>query len=209
MAGFDPRDRGEVGAARGNAGYGGGGHPSGGGGFSKGMGGALARRSAVSSPSYEASLGNIARMGMSLAPGGGLISGVGAALSGNFGPGSGGYTGYGGMVGTPGSYDSTNRALQGQGMQGGGGYGQNLFNPIQYNAVVRGGMYQGGGNQQKLAQLGQGQMFMPQPQQAPQAPQMPVQQPMASQPGKMLSTGGQYGISQFRPGYDFLRGGIR
>ncbi len=206
MAGFDPRDRGEVSAAKGAAGFGGG-HSNTGGGFSKGMQGATARRTAYSSPSYDATLGNLARMAGTLAPGGGVISGINGMLGGNFGPGAGGYTGYGGQVSTPGFNDGPNRAL---GQNGPMGYGGNpaaqMFNPLQQKLVGRAGMYQGGTNAIKLAQMnGQisgGQMFMP-PKQAPQAPyQAPT--PQGFQPGQTLSTGGQYGISQFRPGYNFF-----
>lgn len=71
--------------------------------------------------------------------------------------------------------------------------------------TARSGLYGGAGGVN--SPYGQ-QMFMPRSK--PAAP--PVAQPKTPQmgyaPGSSIGTGGKYGISQFRPGYDFMKGGL-
>lgn len=71
------------------------------GGFPSGMAGALARRTPVTSPSYEASLGNLAKLASRSIPGAGMVLGAGLDIAGA----RPGFTGYQGQVNTPGSYD--------------------------------------------------------------------------------------------------------
>lgn len=161
------------------------------------------RRTPYSSPSYPATLENLGKLFSRSIPGPGMIAGAAMDITGV----RPGYSGYQGQVSTPGFADPTNRALQANGPMGYGGAAAQMFNPIQQNAVLRGGMYQGGTNALKFAKMnGQvgGQMFMPQqPQQ--QAPAAPVQQfNQQWAPSQMFSTGGQFGGSVFRPGYSFL-----
>lgn len=74
---------------------------NGGGGFVSGMTGATARRTPVTSPSYEASLGNLAKLASRSIPGAGMVLGAGLDIAGA----RPGFTGYQGQVNTPGSYD--------------------------------------------------------------------------------------------------------
>lgn len=98
--------------------------------------------------------------------------------------------------------DPAQRALQAPGLLG--QPGQNPFNPIQYNAVVRGGLYGGGTNTAKLQQLAQGGPVAPQP--MPQQPQAPAPTPLTPQTygPKSLSTPGllPYGVNT--PAYRYF-----
>lgn len=153
---------------------------TGNGGFSGGMFGATARRTPVSSPSYDASLSNLAKMAGTLMPGAGLVQGAMGLATGQFGPS---YSGYGGQVNTPGSYDPKGGPQQAMFMQ----------QPVTYGR----------------SPLNTPQMFMPQQQQAAPAA-APAQQMAPKQlfaPGMFMNTGGKYGGSAFRPGYSFLTPG--
>lgn len=66
------------------------------------------RRTAVQSPAYDATLGNLAKLASRSIPGAGMVLGAGLDIAG-LRPG---FTGYQGQVSTPGSYDPTNRAFQ-------------------------------------------------------------------------------------------------
>lgn len=182
---------GGMGGPKNAGGQNGGGTGAGGrGGFSTGMFGATARRAPVQSPSYEASLSNLAKMAGTLAPGAGIAQGIKGIATGQWGPS---YSGYQGQVNTPGSYDN-----KGMEMQGGGGGQMDL-------ATQRMLLTRGYGAQHMLPQQQPQQMFMPQ-QQAP-APQMAAPK-QAFAPGMFMNTGGKYGASAFRPGYTFLQGGL-
>lgn len=183
---------GGMGGPKNAGGQNGGGTGAGGrGGFSTGMFGATARRAPVQSPSYEASLSNLAKMAGTLAPGAGIVQGIKGIATGQWGPS---YSGYQGQVNTPGSYDPTNRA-----------FGQDA-SPAASLAIQRMLLTRGSGAQHMLPQQQPQQMFMPQ-QQAPQPQQMAAPK-QAFAPGMFMNTGGKYGASAFRPGYTFLQGGL-
>jgi hypothetical protein len=153
------------------------------GGFSSGMLGSTARRSPVSSPSYEASLGNLAKMAGTMVPGAGLFNGVRGLMTGQFGPS---YSGYQGQVNTPGFADPTNRALTADGGQ-----------PM--TRTQGAGLYRGAGALTTPGMLGAQQPQAPAP--VPIAPQQIAPQ---SQIGKYLSTPGlmAYGVNS--PGYKYF-----
>lgn len=171
---------------------------TGNGGFSGGMFGATARRTPVQSPSYEASLGNLAKMAGTMMPGAGLVQGAMGLATGQFGPSYSGYTGH---VNTPGSYDPKG----GPQMQGGGGE-----LPLAVQRMLLTGGY--GGANRALYTPGMGgapQMFMPQPaaQANPAAAPSAALPQQSFAPGMFMNTGGKYGSSAYRPGYSFLTPG--
>lgn len=133
------------------------------------------RRTPVTSPSYEASLGNLAKLASRAIPGAGMVLGAGLDIMGA----RPGFTGFQGTVNTPGSYDPTNRAL-GQETAGGGLTGTYLDRIMQAKGML-------------AAQ-----------QQTPAPPPIAPQQiaPKTFNP-QMLSTPGlmAYGIQQ--PGYQY------
>lgn len=168
---------------------------SGNGGFSTGMFGATARRTPVQSPSYEASLGNLAKLASRAIPGAGMVLGAGLDITGA----RPGFTGYQGQVNTPGSYDPKG----GPQMQGGGG---DMSLALQRYLLTAGA----GGQNRALYTPGMGggpQMFMPQQQAAPAAAPQAALKPQGFAPGMFMNTGGKYGGSAFRPGYNFLQPG--
>jgi hypothetical protein len=164
-------------------------------GFSGGMQGATARRTAVQSPGYDASMGNLMGLGKSVA---GFLGGpVGSAASmiGGYGPSYSGYTGH---VNTPGSYDPKG----GPQMQGGGAGGS-----LGLERYLLTGGY--GGANRALYTPGMGgapQMFMPKPaaQVNPAAAPGAALPQQSFAPGMFMNTGGKYGSSAYRPGYSFF-----
>lgn len=184
MAGFDPRDRGEVGAAKGNAGYGGGGRRGGEGGT--GFGGGIPdfspRRTPNRTPSYQATPENIAKLVGRGIPGPGMIAGAGLDIAG----GRPGFSGFTGNKMGPGDYDSKN--FMGQQMFGAGLRGMQGGRP--------GAVYT---PQYLRALLAQQQGRRQQP--MPSAPKPMFT--MGQAPGMNLQSG-LLGYSMFRPGYDFI-----
>jgi len=165
-------------------------------GFSRGMQGATARRSPVQSPGYDGSMGNLMDLGKSIAGFFGGPVGSAASMIGGYGPSYSGYTGH---VNTPGSYDPKG----GPQMNGGGG-----VSDLALQRHLLTGGYGGGNRAFYTPGMGAPRMFMPQPKPAqPQALAAPqFQQSFA--PGMFMGTGGKYGASTFRPGYNFMKGGL-
>ena len=160
-------------------------------GFSRGMQGATARRSPVQSPSYEASLGNLATLASRSMPGAGMVLGAGLDIAGA----RPGFTGYQGHVNTPGSYDPKG----GPQMNGGGGVSDLA---LQRHLLTSG---YGGGNRAFYTPGMASPGLLRAAPQAPQPPQIAPQQITAqTYSPKALSTPGllAYGVKQ--PGYGYF-----